>query len=103
GQLVRDLSYAVSFSLVSSMLVSLTLVPVLQSFGERPAEVADEPTGRSLLSKLVIIPALLAWPIALLVRGLTLVLGLASRPLTFAYDALERRYPSVLRVALRRR
>jgi hydrophobic/amphiphilic exporter-1 (mainly G- bacteria), HAE1 family len=103
GQLVRDLSYAVSFSLVSSMLVSLTLVPVLQSFGERPAEVADEPTGRSLLSKLVIIPALLAWPIALLVRGLTLVFGLASRPLTFAYDALERRYPAVLRVALRRR
>jgi hydrophobic/amphiphilic exporter-1 (mainly G- bacteria), HAE1 family len=101
GQLVRDLSYAVSFSLVSSMLVSLTLVPVLQSFGERPPEVADEPTSPSLLSPLVIVPALLAWPVVLLVRGLSWLLGWVSRPLTFTYDAIEGRYPALLRIALR--
>jgi hydrophobic/amphiphilic exporter-1 (mainly G- bacteria), HAE1 family len=103
GQLVRDLSYAVSFSLVSSMVVSLTLVPVLQSFGERPDETPDEPIGRSFLSSLVLVPALLAWPIAILVKGLSVVLGLVARPLTYAYDALEGRYPSVVRVALRHR
>jgi HAE1 family hydrophobic/amphiphilic exporter-1 len=34
GHLVRDLSYTVSFSILSSMAVSLTLVPVLQALGE---------------------------------------------------------------------
>jgi hypothetical protein len=34
GHLVRDLSYTVSFSILSSMVVSLTLVPVLQALGE---------------------------------------------------------------------
>ena len=103
GQLVRDLSYAVSFSLLSSMLVSLTLVPVLQSFGERPTEVPDEPIGVSWLSRLIIVPALLAWPFGLLLRVSAWLLGWLSRPLTFAYEALEGRYPAVLRIALRHR
>ena len=34
GHLVRDLAYTVSLSIVSSMFVSLTLVPVLQSLGD---------------------------------------------------------------------
>lgn len=103
GQLVRDLSYAVSFSLLSSMLVSLTLVPVLQSMGERPIEIPGEDTPRSWASKLVVVPALLTWPIALLVRGLGLALGLLSKPFTATYEVLEARYPGILKIALRHR
>lgn len=106
GQLVRDLSYAVSFSMLSSMLVSLTLVPVLVSVGdERSSEQrADDPTPRSWILYLT------TWPIALLAKlmgaviyGIGLVLGLLARPFTAAYEALERRYSPVLRFALRHR
>jgi multidrug efflux pump subunit AcrB len=48
GHLVRDLSYAVSFSILSSMVVSLTLVPVLQSLGG-PAAI-EEPRRKSWLA-----------------------------------------------------
>lgn len=104
GQLVRDLSYAVSFSMLSSMAVSLTLVPVLQSLGERPPEPVAPGRPRSVLAWLVGgVLALLAWPLALLLRGLGLVLRLVSRPLTWAYEQVERTYGPILRVALRLR
>ncbi|MCA9705146.1 MAG: efflux RND transporter permease subunit, partial [Myxococcales bacterium] len=101
GQLVRDLSYAVSFSMLSSMAVSLTLVPVLQSLGDPPAELeAGRP--RSVLAWLLGgALALLAWPVALVLRGGGLLLRVVSRPLTWAYEQLERTYGPALRVALR--
>jgi multidrug efflux pump subunit AcrB len=101
GQLVRDLAYAVSFSILSSMIVSLTLVPVLQALGS-DAEV-PEPEGRSkrsLVAWLVAIPALLWVPIRLLVRGLGWLLGMCARPLMKVWDLLEAQYPKLLRVAL---
>lgn len=103
GQLVSDLSFAVSFSMVSSMAVSLTLVPVLQSLGADAHEVAAvDPAPRSFL---VII---LTWPIAWVVRILGWVVGAGgwlldkvTRPLTWTYEALERQYPKLMRLLLR--
>ncbi|MEM7154215.1 MAG: efflux RND transporter permease subunit [Myxococcota bacterium] len=101
GQLVRDLSYAVSFSMLSSMVVSLTLVPVLQSLGDRPEEEADQGRPRSPLAWLFGgVIGLLFWPLALLVKGLALLLHVLSRPFTWAYEQLERTYAPILRVAL---
>ncbi|MCX4247000.1 efflux RND transporter permease subunit [Paraliomyxa miuraensis] len=102
GQLVRDLSYAVSFSMLSSMAISLTLVPVLQAIGDRADEDAESGRPRSWLAWLLGgALALVAWPLALLLRVAGSLLGLLSRPLTFAYDQLERTYGPILRVALR--
>jgi len=102
GRLVRDLSYTVSFSILSSMVVSLTLVPVLQCLGEAEAGEAAPPP-RSLLAWLVVLPALLLLPVRLLVRGLGKLLVLLAAPLTLAYAGLERLYPRLLRVSLRAR
>ncbi len=102
GQLVRDLSYAVSFSMVSSMAVSLTLVPVLQSLGDRDENETEPGRPRSIVAWLFGgLLALLAWPVALLLRGGGLLLHLLSRPFTWAYEQIERTYAPLLRVALR--
>ncbi len=106
GQLVRDLAYAVSFSILSSMIVSLTLVPVLQAIGAGEDEPELEPEGRSKrspLAWLVAIPALLWVPIRGLVHGLGWLLERAAWPLTRGWEALEAQYPKLLRVALRGR
>ena len=108
GQLVRDLSYAVSFSILSSMIVSLTLVPVLQSLGadDLADNEAPQPEGRStrsLLGWLVAIPALLWVPIRLVTRGLGWLLERLAWPLTQGWELLEAQYPKLLRVALRAR
>ncbi|MBL9100361.1 MAG: efflux RND transporter permease subunit [Myxococcales bacterium] len=100
GHLVRDLSYAVSFSILSSMLVSLTLVPVLQALGEARAH---EEAPRSLLAWLVAVPALLVLPIKLIVRGLGKLLALLAAPFAWMYAWVERMYPRLLRLALRAR
>lgn len=103
GRLVRDLSYTVSFSILSSMVVSLTLVPVLQSLGDAADDPEPGPPPRSLLAWLVVVPALLLLPLRLLLRGLGAALRLLAAPLTAAYAALERVYPRLLRQALRAR
>lgn len=99
GQLVRDLSYAVSFSIVSSMVVSLTLVPVLSGLGD--AGEAHKPDGTTVASWLVVPFALLWRPIKFVVRAMGVVLGTLSRPAMALWEALERRYPAVLGAALR--
>ncbi|MEM6989954.1 MAG: efflux RND transporter permease subunit [Myxococcota bacterium] len=101
GQLVRDLAYAVSFSIVSSMLVSLTLVPVLAGLGGRGDAPPQPPVKRSLVAYLVAIPALVAWPIVMAVKVVAWCLHIVTRPLTAAWDFTEGRYPGVLRIALR--
>ncbi|PRQ06100.1 efflux RND transporter permease subunit [Enhygromyxa salina] len=111
GQLVSDLAYAVSFSILSSMVVSLTLVPVLQAIGDGDGDAdadaeAAAPEGkskRSALAWLVAIPALLWVPIRLLVRGLGWLLERAAWPLTRGWELLEAQYPRFLSVALKGR
>jgi HAE1 family hydrophobic/amphiphilic exporter-1 len=103
GQLVRDLAYAVSFSIVSSMIVSLTLVPVLQAIGQRQDAERSTDAPRSLIAWLAVVPAALWWPIARITPRIGRLLSLAASPLTVAYDRLEAHYPRLLRAALRHR
>ncbi|TPV94826.1 MAG: efflux RND transporter permease subunit [Myxococcales bacterium FL481] len=108
GQLVRDLALAVSFSLISSLLVSLTLVPVLASIGHDGGtlgDTVDAGTGppRTLLAWLVV-PLALAWRgCAWLVWGVARVMNRIASPLSRGYDALEAAYVPVLRATLRAR
>ncbi|HWB77591.1 MAG TPA: efflux RND transporter permease subunit [Nannocystaceae bacterium] len=102
GQLVRDLSLAVSFSILSSMLVSLTLVPVLQAIGDDEDDAPEEHRTRSLLSLVAIPFALLFRLVALVVHLGGRLLGLLARPFTAGWDALERTYPWVVRGAVAR-
>lgn len=110
GQLVSDLAYAVSFSILSSMVVSLTLVPVLQAIGDQdeagPEQNSLTPEGkskRSAVAWLVAIPALLWVPIRLLIRGLGWLLEHGARPLTKGWELLEAQYPKLLKLALEAR
>ncbi|HGG58191.1 MAG TPA: efflux RND transporter permease subunit, partial [Nannocystis exedens] len=107
GQLVRDLSYSVSLSIVSSMLVSLTLVPVLQSLGTQPSTdnttTSEEESPSSWLSWLVLPLALVFIVARSLIKVMSRVLGVLASPLTWGYAALERAYPIALRTALRAR
>ncbi len=101
GQLIGDLGLAVSFSIVSSMLVSLSLVPVLAAL--RRTQPVELPSNRAPLAWLLA-------PFALLYRGLLGVLWLVGRilsvltqPLRSAYDALSAAYSPFLRAILRLR
>ena len=103
GHLVRDLSYTVSFSILSSMVVSLTLVPVLQALGEARTQQEEAPAPRSIVAWLFIAPAIVLVPLRWLVRGLGKLLALLASPLTLVYGWIEKLYPRLLRVALRAR
>jgi HAE1 family hydrophobic/amphiphilic exporter-1 len=100
GQLVRDLSFAVSFSILSSMVVSLSLVPVLQALGGDTQPETKTPP-KSLVAWLIAIPALLWWPVRTLVRVSGKALGIVAKPLMASYEGLEKGYPPLLRGALR--
>jgi HAE1 family hydrophobic/amphiphilic exporter-1 len=77
---------------------------MLQSLGGDGEEtVAPARRPRSLVALLVIVPALLVRLVALVVALVGRILGLVARPFTAAYEALEARYPTLLRIALRRR
>jgi HAE1 family hydrophobic/amphiphilic exporter-1 len=117
GALVRDLSLAVSFSILSSMVVSLTVVPAISGMkrgeggtdgqGEgspyrRDEDGASPPMRGFAFSPLRLLSALfgLVWKLLTFIA-----LGLAAlvRPLWKAYEALESLYPPLLRGALRLR
>jgi multidrug efflux pump subunit AcrB len=103
GRLIRDLAYTVSLSIISSMFVSLTLVPVLQSLGGQATEARPDepPPPRSLVAWLLAPVALVFRGLRLATRGLGHVLKLLTTPLAAAYEALERAYPVALKAALR--
>ena len=105
GQLIHDLAYAVSFSILSSLLVSLTLVPVMQSIGSEDdldAPVTSEAKHRRTpLAWLFVLPALLFVPLRLLIRGLGWLLSGLALPFNALWNACERGYPKFLRACLR--
>jgi HAE1 family hydrophobic/amphiphilic exporter-1 len=104
GQLVRDLGYAVSFSILASMVVSLSLVPVLVAAGMPSSMTRDE-------ADLAIRKAPLAWIVAVpawIYRNLLFVIAFLAKMGTkisgpgFAfYDRIEAIYPPLLRAGLR--
>ncbi len=130
GQLFRDQALTVTFSLLASLLVALTLIPMLASLGGptdgdvrthgraspqgHASPQMPEPkttVGRWLraarLFLFTTIPTWIAWAVVRLVRGIGWGLGKLVQPFVWAfnrgYDAISDRYPGLLRWALRRK
>ena len=110
AQLFRDMALTVSFSLLASLAVSLTLIPMLAALiggGRVAAGESTAPVGRARRTvRLVLVRAPAAalaglrWALRRLGRGLVL----AARPLSVLFDRLlggaARAYPRALRAAL---
>ena len=116
GQLFRDQALTVTFALLASLLVAVTLIPMLASSGKngRSEELDLELTkprtkvGRGLRRvRLFLFNTVPVFIVRWLGRGLKLVARLCSylvRPIlkyfNIGYDALAESYPAVLRYAL---
>ncbi len=119
GQLFRDQALTVTFSLLASLLVAITLIPMLSSLGVRrgttrevfPAHEPRTKAGRGInvARKFVFnsMPALLGRLLFYVSRALSFVAGLIFKPLAAGfnavYDRLAKRYPPVVTWALRHR
>ncbi|RFF30292.1 efflux RND transporter permease subunit [Wenzhouxiangella sediminis] len=124
GQLFRDQALTVTFALLVSLAVALTLIPMLASLGERtrngvggelPLDDSDvvRPDGRMarmrarLQGLVTSLAVLLARVAGGLFRGIGRLLALLLRPMVGAfnrgYDFLSRAYPRVLEASMRRR
>ncbi len=113
AQLFRDQALTVSFSLIASLAVSLTLIPMLAALftgGSKEAagpEAAPAPAGRvrrGLRFVFVRVPATVLFALRWLLRVLGIVLAVLTRPVSRTFDAgmgaLAALYPRVLRRAL---
>jgi HAE1 family hydrophobic/amphiphilic exporter-1 len=124
GQLFRDQALTVTFALVVSLAVALTLIPMLASLGERPRNAVggdlpledddvSQPAGRIARARgrvhgaLTGLGVLVTRALGFLVRSVARLASLALRPLVAVfnrgYDALSRVYPRILSSALERR
>ncbi len=120
GQLFKDQALTVTFSLLASLIVAITLIPMLASFGKKakqkelqPPELREPRTkfGRVLRRiRLFVfnkIPTLLAKGVFLLSSAISKVFRLLFSPLTMAFqkinDWLLVRYPRFLNWALHRK
>lgn len=131
GQLFRDLAVTVCFSLLASLLASLTLIPALVALDPGrwlslgvglPGSEEALPAGTLRLGPIALLPlgegrgaralGLLLLPLRLLlalivglgwlvIQGATRTLNLLTQPLSSALDVLGRRYPEALRGVLR--
>ena len=119
GQLFRDQALTVTFSLLASLAVALTLIPMLASLGgkEKLADRQnDQPAPRTRAGgilravRVFLFTTLPEW----ISRGVFLVGALLSKVVRWillpfvllfnkSYEAIERRYPSVIRAALAQR
>ncbi len=114
GQLIRDQALTVTFSMLVSLAVALTLVPTLSSLRalRRAAPDAGGPpavrvaTGRWgtamrwLVLVLVFLPRLAVRGVGIAGRWLGPVVGRLLRPFDAGYGWIERAYPRVARRAL---
>ena len=117
GQLFRDQALTVTFSLLASLLVAITLIPMLASLGARKAEanfvapVLREPKtrfGRVLRKiRLVLfstIPVFVTRGIIWMSRMISRLMQMLFKPFLYlfgaVYNPIENRYPSMIRWAL---
>jgi HAE1 family hydrophobic/amphiphilic exporter-1 len=110
AQLFRDQALTVSFSLLASLAVSLTLIPMMAAItGRAPAEEAADvvPAGRIRRVGrflLVIAPGLVLRVVRSVANFVLRVLVIVARPVTAVFDrslaALSAAYPKLLRTAL---
>ncbi|NND72185.1 MAG: efflux RND transporter permease subunit [Rhodothermales bacterium] len=119
GQLFRDQALTVTYSLLASLLVALTLIPMLASLGGKspvPDERFAEGTARTRLGnkfrsgrKFVFntIPAYLARLLYLVAGLIAKLFGFVFRPIAglfnLGYDRVAGWYPAVVTWALERR
>jgi HAE1 family hydrophobic/amphiphilic exporter-1 len=112
AQLFLDMALTVSFSLLASLAVSLTLIPMMAALIGRQADitVAVEPGGRVrriLRAVLVGFPALVVRLLRFVFHWVVRLTALIARPLTWAFDralgVLTRTYPALLGTALHTR
>jgi hydrophobic/amphiphilic exporter-1 (mainly G- bacteria), HAE1 family len=112
GQLFADQALVVTGALIFSLIVSLTLVPMLASRAARqqPLVPATPPVtdrgrlrataSRTRYAALESLPSLLLWPFVQLFRLVGLLLGAVLRPIATVWQrgfgALERRYVPLL-------
>jgi HAE1 family hydrophobic/amphiphilic exporter-1 len=110
GQLFKDQALTVSFSILASLVISLTLIPMLTAkFGAaEPLEPADTPIGRLAKSRQFVFHTM---PV-LLLRGITRLIALLVKPVGWilwpflkAFERIEtavyRLYPRMIAGALR--
>ena len=105
GQLFRDQALTVTFALIFSLIVALTLIPMLASLGAGAryrAENEDRPSGRLYARR-----RLRRSPVRLVFAGVRLVFWLLLWPATWLfqrlYGAAAHVYPGILRWSLRHR
>ena len=115
AQLFRDMALTVSFSLLASLAVALTLIPMMTALaGGREDAVRPTPrpapggsVRRGLRAALVTGPGRAVAGVRWLVRGAGRILAFVFRPVTAAFDgtlgAVSRAYPAALAWALRNR
>ncbi len=101
AQLFRDMAVTVCFSLVVSLAVSLTLIPMISALSTSGPRVPSPPFGRVVRTLLL--------PVVLIRQGVwTIIAGIAwvLRPLAAlfgaAFEQLAAAYPSICRWSVRR-
>ena len=109
GQLFGDQALTVTFSLAVSLLVALTLIPMLASREFRPAPATEAAIFRTAAGRLFgrVVSAVsqgVMWVVSGIFKGIDLVikgvLWLPSRLFQLAYNGVVRAYPPVLNGAL---
>jgi hydrophobic/amphiphilic exporter-1 (mainly G- bacteria), HAE1 family len=125
GQLFRDQAVTVTFALLVSLAVALTLIPMLASLGEKPGvrasgnlpprhpEAVPVPQGRlarfraRLAGLMTALAVMIVRLLGTLVRSVARLVYWLWRPLVVgfnrAFDLLATAYPRLLRAALRQR
>jgi HAE1 family hydrophobic/amphiphilic exporter-1 len=112
GQLFSDQALTVTFSLAVSLIVALTLIPMLASreIGKEPiADVPDHERSRigkaaiALVERLSLwVARLVKWAMKAVAFAILAILYLPSKLFHVAYGGLTRVYPVALATALRR-
>jgi HAE1 family hydrophobic/amphiphilic exporter-1 len=121
GQLFRDQALTVTFSLLASLLVALTLIPMLATFGERRKDATLEDTeplpkpktkvGRGVRAVrrfiFTTIPSYVARGVYRVVRGIgrgaAFVISPVTKGFNAGYDWVADRYPPAIKWALSRK
>jgi HAE1 family hydrophobic/amphiphilic exporter-1 len=113
AQLFRDMALTVSFSLIASLAVALTLIPMLAALmGSKVEPAPPEPEFPGKVRRvgflvLVTGPARLLRYLRILFRWLGSGLGFAARPASMAFDrvlgGVAEAYPKILRLSLQSR
>lgn len=117
GQLFKDQALTVTFSLIASLIVALTLIPMLASLSKEKTdeeEVYENPVkerrtrfGKAFSFMFATVPVAILRGFTYAVKGISYLLGLILKPLLKGFDlfygVIAKIYPSILKVSLNNR